>query len=106
VITQRSREIVYEIFDKPRYVGLDDERYGQLCDELSKELTAAQVESLGQLVKNGPVWDGDVISKQTRGELLDLRLASRAVIKGEEGYTVANYVGAKVYRHRFGEGKQ
>lgn len=45
-------------------------------------------EQLGQLV-NGPVWDGDVISKSDRGELFDLGLAIRVCVKGEQGYTGA-----------------
>mgnify|MGYP001611851057 CR=1 FL=1 len=55
-------------------------------------------EALRQLVEQGPVWDGDVISKTQRDTLLILGLASRACVKGEQGYTVANYRGADVLR--------
>lgn len=47
-------------------------------------------EQLRQLV-NGPVWDGDVISKADRGELFELGLAIRVCFKGEQGYTGATY---------------
>jgi hypothetical protein len=47
-------------------------------------------ESLRQLV-NGPVYDGDVISKSMRGELFRLGLAIRVCVKGEQGYTGATY---------------
>ena len=47
---------------------------------------------LNQLV-NGPVWDGDIISKTDRDELIELKLAVRVCCKGEEGYTGATYTG-------------
>lgn len=47
-------------------------------------------ESLRQLV-NGPVWDGDVISKHCRDALLSFGLATRVCHKGEQGYTGAVY---------------
>lgn len=47
-------------------------------------------EQLRQLI-NGPVWDGDVISKVDRSELFKLGLAIRVCVKGEQGYTGATY---------------
>lgn len=54
-------------------------------------------EQLEQLV-NGPVWDGDVISKSLRDELFDLGLAIRVCCKGEQGYTGAKYFGGSVVK--------
>jgi hypothetical protein len=54
---------------------------------------------LAQLVKHGPVWDGDVVSKTARDLLIELGLASRACVKAEQGYTVANYRGYDVWKH-------
>jgi len=48
------------------------------------------IEQLEQLV-NGPVEDGDVMSKSMRGELFELGLAVRVCCKGEQGYTGATY---------------
>ena len=48
-------------------------------------------ESLVQLVKHGPVWDGDVISKTRRDDLIKWGLAVRCCYKGEQGYTAASY---------------
>lgn len=50
-------------------------------------------EVLHQLVKSGPVWDGDLISKSGRDTLLDLRLASKVCVNGKQGFQAANYVG-------------
>jgi hypothetical protein len=47
-------------------------------------------DQLNQLV-NGPVYDGDVVSKSDRSELFNLGLAIRVCIKGEQGYTGATY---------------
>lgn len=44
----------------------------------------------------GPLWDGDVPSKAGRDSLLDLRLASRVIYGGKDGYTAATYLGREV----------
>jgi hypothetical protein len=61
-------------------------------------LSGAHREALSQLVKQGPVYDGDVISKSLRDDLMQLGLASRVCYKGEQGYTAANYAGWDVLR--------
>ncbi len=52
---------------------------------------------LRQLV-NGPVWDGNVISKSDRGELMSLGLAMRVCCKGEQGHTGATYFAFSVMK--------
>lgn len=59
-------------------------------------LSGCAQEVLFQLVKNGPVWDGDLIAKSGRDELLDNGLAVKCCAKGEQGFQVANYVGWNV----------
>ena len=44
-------------------------------------------DALWQLMFQGPVYDGDVISKAARNRLLDWKLATRCCYKGEQGYT-------------------
>ena len=75
-----------------------DEDYAVIAQALWDLFTPTEREALAQLVTQGPVWDGDVISKTTRDRLLTLGLASRACNKGEQGYTVANYRGYDVWR--------
>lgn len=41
----------------------------------AEALSSAAVEMLGQLYVNGPTWDGNVCSKQGRGELIRAGLA-------------------------------
>jgi hypothetical protein len=54
-------------------------------------------EQLGQIV-NGPIYDGDILSKVLRGELFDLGLAVRVCVKGEQGYTGATYFSFSVMK--------
>jgi len=54
-------------------------------------------EQLRQLI-NGPVYDGNVISKSQRDELIDLGLAMRVCCKGEQGHTGATYFAFSVMR--------
>lgn len=60
-------------------------------------LDPAEQETLSCLARQGPVWDGDVPSKTARSSLIGLGLASKAVVKGEHGYQVANYAGWAVW---------
>lgn len=65
--------------------------------QLARSLTGIQRECLIQLVEKGPVWDGDICSKQARGDLFEIGLADRAIVKGQEGYSAANYRGYGLY---------
>lgn len=47
----------------------------------------------------GPVWDGNVISKCDRSDLIDYGLAVRCCFMGEQGYTAATYLGGSVFNH-------
>lgn len=43
-----------------------------------KPLSPTAIEVLGQLYVNGPTWDGNIISKTARGELVDVGFAWHA----------------------------
>lgn len=79
-------------------VECDDDLYEQKAAQLWDLLDCAERDTLLCLVKHGPVWDGDLPSKSARSSLFRLGLASRAVVKGEQGYQVANYVGWTVLK--------
>lgn len=55
-------------------------------------------DSLRQLMKV-PTWDGDVISKAARDDLIALGLATRCCFKMEQGYTVATYLAYTVWKY-------
>ena len=72
--------------------------YNTACYALKKAISSTHREALLQLYKNGPVWDGDVISKSHRDDLMRWGLAERAIVKGEYGFTVCNYRGGAVHK--------
>lgn len=50
-------------------------------------------EQLWQLHARGPVWDGDVISKSDRSELLATGACVKVSVKGEQGFNACTYFG-------------
>lgn len=60
-------------------------------------------DQLKQLLFQGPVWDGNVISKSDRDDLIDLRLATRCCFLGEQGYTAATYMAYSVFKQGHGD---
>ena len=64
-------------------------------------LSAAEKDTLIALVEQGPLWDGDVPSKQGRDSLLMRGLAAKAIVKGEDGWQVATYDGRDAYKAMF-----
>lgn len=55
-------------------------------------------EPLYQLHHKGPVWDGDVISKSARDELLDIGACAKVCVKGEDGFNACTYFGQHLLR--------
>lgn len=76
-----------------------DPEWDKAAVSMYNAMSSSHQEALGQLVRTGPVEDGDVISKACRDDLLDWGLASRVVVKNQQGYTAANYMGWSVLRH-------
>jgi hypothetical protein len=58
----------------------------------------AAEEVLNQIV-NGPVDDGDVVSKSGKSFLYDYNLCVRVCVNGEHGANAANYRGYKVWKY-------
>lgn len=69
-------------------------------------LTENEREQLAQLLFQGPVWDGSVISKVARDQLIDYGLATRCCFMGEQGYTAATYLGYSVRKQGHGRALQ
>jgi hypothetical protein len=49
-----------------------------------------------QLVDSGPVWDGNLISKKQKKQLLHAGLAQKTIVEGKEGYTTSTSVAIDV----------
>ena len=79
-----------------------ESEYTDECDRVASALTWGQVDTLVALVESGPLFDGDVPSPTARNELIELRVAARVIVNGDDGYTAATYFGRDVYKARFG----
>lgn len=55
-------------------------------------------EQLWQLAHKGPVWDGDVICKGDRTELLEIGAAAKVLCNGEYGFQSCTYLGGRLLR--------
>lgn len=64
-------------------------------------MTGAEKDTLIALVETGPLWDGDVPSKQGRDSLVRQGLAAKVVVKGEDGWQAATYAGRDAYKALF-----
>ena len=56
------------------------------------------LEQLRQLYDSGPIWDGNVISKADRDQLLRWGLATKVCVEGEDGYQACTYRGRSVLK--------
>lgn len=65
---------------------------------VEKALSSSQREVLKQLLFHGPVWDGDICSKDARNDLIGWGLAVRCCFKGEQGFTAATYIAYTVFK--------
>lgn len=65
-------------------------------------LSSGEREQLKQLLFQGPIWDGCVISKSDRDTLIHFGLATRCCFKGEQGYTAATYLAFSVHKQGAG----
>jgi len=95
---QNDREFLKELIARGQS---SDEGYFEYAHLAACLLPKNLVEPLRQLV-NGPVYDGDVISKSLRAELFQFGLATRVCVKGDQGYTAATYFAFSVLK-RFDE---
>ena len=64
---------------------------------LSHEMPQKHFSQLTQLVKDGPVFDGDVIGKSACSDLIEWSLAVKVCMNGKQGFTAATYNGYDVW---------
>jgi hypothetical protein len=73
----------------------DGDDYFNIVSSIALIFPSKLTEQLKQLVKN-PTYDGDVICKSYRDELLTIGLATRVCCGGQQGYTAAKYIAYSV----------
>jgi len=76
-----------------------DDAYDHHARRVWGLLDSGARDTLIGLVRNGPVWDGDLPCKTGRDTLIRLGLAAKAVKEGKQGYQVATYKGWDVCKH-------
>lgn len=76
----------------------DPVTYDEVAEMVWREMDNTQREVLRQLLFTGPVWDGNIISKGHRDDLIDWGLATRCCYMGEQGYTAATYRAFTVFK--------
>lgn len=73
--------------------------YDVFVKVLWETLNSSEREQLSQLVYYGPVYDGDILCKKSRTNLVNLGLATRLVMYNEDGYNAATYRGRSIMRY-------
>lgn len=67
-------------------------------------LSGAEKDTLIALCRHGPLWDGDVPSKNGRDGLLAKGMAAKIVMANNaQGYQAATYKGSRAYKYGFRE---
>jgi hypothetical protein len=65
------------------------------------KLTSNELSALVELVENGPLYDTDVTNLEARDDLLLSGLATRIIVKAEEGWSAATHKGRDAYEEFF-----
>jgi len=97
-----TKDEIKQVIHGVNAMNSSDEAYFSYGVIVWDGLTSGQREVLRQLLFQGPVWDGNIISKSDRDDLIDFGLAVRCCFRGEQGYTAANYIAYSV--HKQGKG--
>lgn len=93
--------LVAKLYRDDDYTPTDEEKMAML-----PALSPVQLECLEQLIS--PVWDGNLISKATRSELVDMKLVSRYAglnFCTQDGYAVLEILGQLKDNDKFIGGK-
>lgn len=72
-------------------------QHNAACALLREIIGKCALDELENLILNGPVNDGDLISKKGRDILLIHKLAVKVIVKGNWGYQCATYLGRYVW---------
>lgn len=91
--TKANWDFIRKLIDKAHL----SDNYDEAVEALVFVFPKSHIESLRLLV-DGPVHDGDVISKRERDDLIDMGIGIRVCYKGEQGFTGAKYIGYSILK--------
>ena len=69
-----------------------------ITDCMDFECESTVTDTLYGMFEHGPLYDGDVCSKQERDRLLEKGYCSKVVVKGQDGFNACTYKGQRLYR--------
>lgn len=96
-MSQVSNGIIKTVRQLIELEKTESDLYFEIVEAVALIFPRCLKEQLQQLV-NGPIWDGDIISKNHRGILFEMGLAMRVCCKGEQGYTGARYIAFSILK--------
>lgn len=96
-MSQVSNEVIKTVRQLIELEKVEDDLYFEIVEAIALIFPRCLKEQLQQLV-NGPIWDGDIISKNHRGILFEMGLAMRVCCKGEQGHTGAKYIAYSILK--------
>jgi hypothetical protein len=76
----------------------DENEYQSAAARAWRALGSGQQEVLKQLLFQGPVWDGNIISKRACNYLIEWKLATHCCFMGKQGYTTATIRAFTIFR--------
>ena len=91
-------QILFLGSEASKYSTEDEIEHALKALNIAANLSGNAKEVLKQLVRTGPVWDGDVVSKSGRDECLNHRIINKILVGGEQGYQAVNYFGYSVFK--------
>lgn len=96
-MSQVSIEVIKTVRQLIELEKVESDLYFEIVEAIALIFPRCLKEQLQQLV-NGPIWDGDIISKDHRGILFEMGLAMRVCCKGEQGHTGAKYIAYSILK--------
>ena len=66
--------------------------------DIAHRMSKSHLEVLKHCESEGPLWDGDVISKSHRTDLCEVGAIAKVSVKGEQGFNACTYYGRALIR--------
>jgi hypothetical protein len=85
--------LIKDVFGDPNLMSKNELKEALELIGIAVTMSGAARDTLLQLRDKGPIWDGDLISKAGRTELIDNGGAVQCVVKGQQGYQACTYQG-------------
>lgn len=92
---------ILKLYEALHVLPNDDYEYKADADktiQIANELSSSARDTLEAAFENGPLFSGDLVSKEGRDECQEKGLMIQVVVKGEDGFNACTHLGAWVVR--------